>query len=77
MFFQRDGKPPINIHLTTVDSGAWRDLLAFRDRIRTDPGVRSDYAGLKERLALSSRGDLHRYTEGKSAFIAEILRARP
>lgn len=69
------GDPPINLHLTFVDSRPWTDLLRFRDRLRADPGLARTYEALKRRLAAASEGDLEAYTAGKSAFVAEALEA--
>lgn len=70
-----EGDPPINLHLTFVDSRPWTDLLRFRDRLRADPGLARTYEALKRRLAVACEGDLDAYTAGKSAFVAEVLEA--
>ncbi|MDB5430776.1 MAG: hypothetical protein JWP35_1892 [Caulobacter sp.] len=68
-----EGEPPINLHLTLVDSYQWLDLLRFRDKLRADPGLAQTYENLKRRLAAASEGDLDAYTAGKSIFVAKVL----
>lgn len=46
--------------------------LAFRDALRTDPLLASQYQQLKERLAADS-GDIASYTAGKRQFVVQVL----
>lgn len=46
--------------------------LDFRDYIREHPETARAYADLKQRLAAGCRGDMRRYSDGKTAFIREI-----
>lgn len=69
------GDPPINLHLALVDTRPWRDLLRFRDKLRSDRRLALHYEDLKRRLAVASNGDLGAYTAGKSAFVADVLGA--
>ena len=43
--------------------------LAFRDYLRAHPGVASEYADLKRRVAASCQNDIVAYSAGKRAFI--------
>jgi GrpB-like predicted nucleotidyltransferase (UPF0157 family) len=69
----RPGSPATNVHLTVVGSEQWTDLVRFRDRLRSDHTLRRRYEALKSHLAASCGGDLDVYTEGKTAFVAEVL----
>src|SRR5215469_13340724 len=44
-------------------------LLAFRDALRADTGLRREYASVKERLAEQHRDNRNAYTNAKAAFI--------
>lgn len=63
-----------HLHLVPFDSPRYRDELAFRDLLRSDPQIASRYAALKRELAARHRDDRETYTEGKSAFIRGVLR---
>ena len=63
-----------HLHLVPVNSSRFRDELTFRDRLRADPQVAADYAGLKRELAARYPDDREAYTAGKSTFIAAALR---
>jgi GrpB-like predicted nucleotidyltransferase (UPF0157 family) len=62
-----------HLHLVPERSRRYRDELAFRDLLRTDPATASDYLGLKRRLAEQFEHDRDGYTDAKSAFIARAL----
>jgi GrpB-like predicted nucleotidyltransferase (UPF0157 family) len=49
-------------------------LLAFRDALRGDAGLRGEYASLKERLAEQHPGSRNAYSNAKGAFIQRALR---
>ena len=51
-----------------------RALLAFRDVLRADAGLRREYASLKERLSEQHRESRNAYTNAKGAFIQRVLR---
>lgn len=46
-----DPARPINVHFHPEHSTVWRELLAFRDWLRTDESHRAEYIALKDRLA--------------------------
>lgn len=62
-----------HIHVVPHDSQQWSRYLAVRDRLRTDPVARHAYATLKRELAARYPNDRGAYTEGKEAFIAQLL----
>ena len=61
-----------HLHLTERGSDLWRERLAFRDALRTDPALLREYAELKQRLAVQEQ-DMARYTAGKRAFVVRVL----
>jgi GrpB-like predicted nucleotidyltransferase (UPF0157 family) len=77
MFFAR-GLPPFgekrshHVHVRTP-AVAERHLM-FRDALRTWPADASAYAELRRALARRFRTDRDAYTEGKSVFVADVLR---
>jgi GrpB-like predicted nucleotidyltransferase (UPF0157 family) len=69
-----------HLHLVPVDSQRYRDELAFRDILQSQPEIAASYATLKRDLAATHECDRERYTVGKAGFIARILeqyRQRP
>jgi GrpB-like predicted nucleotidyltransferase (UPF0157 family) len=66
-----------HLHLVPTGSRRYSDELAFRDRLRADPGLAADYAALKQALAERFGDDRDAYTEAKSDFISRALRRRP
>ena len=61
------------LHLTEPGSDLWRERLAFRDALRADPALATEYADLKVRLAKEHGTDVERYTVSKRAFVARVL----
>jgi len=64
-----------HLHLVTAGSDELRRRVAFRDALRADAGLRSEYETLKHTLAARHAGDREAYTDGKSAFVAHVERA--
>jgi len=62
-----------HLHIVAAHSEFFRVQLLFRDYLRLHPEAAQRYAELKLRLAQQYRLDREAYTDGKSAFIAEIL----
>ena len=62
-----------HLNLVLLDSDRWRDPLTFRDRLRSDPVLRDEYASLKSRLAVQHPNDRDAYTDGKADFIRAVL----
>jgi GrpB protein len=60
-------------HLHLVPA-RYRDELLFRDYLREHPNVRAGYARLMHDLAVRHRQDREAYSQGKTAFVQEILR---
>lgn len=62
-----------HLHLVPADSPRFREELAFRDRLRSDPGVAAEYAALKRDLAARFPDDREAYTYAKGEFIQQVL----
>ncbi|TQN28816.1 GrpB-like predicted nucleotidyltransferase (UPF0157 family) [Haloactinospora alba] len=62
-----------HLHLITAGHPRWRQQIAFRDALRSDPALSREYAQLKRRLARTHSGDRERYTAGKSEFVRRVL----
>jgi GrpB-like predicted nucleotidyltransferase (UPF0157 family) len=72
-YFRKPTSRPRTHHLHCVVLGStdWSRTMAFRDLLRSDPGVASDYAALKLRLAetRTKKG----FTDAKTPFIMSVL----
>ncbi len=62
-----------HLHLVPVGSELWSAQITFRDRLRADATLASEYAVLKRRLAAKFPHDREAYTEGKTAFVARVI----
>lgn len=70
-----DDRRAAHLHLLPTGSRTWRDQLAFRDALRSDPLLVQRYAALKRRLAAELAGDREGYTRAKAGFVAAALEA--
>lgn len=62
-----------HLHLVPFDSPLWRERLAFRDALRSQPALAAEYAALKLRLAQQHRDDREAYTDAKTPFVQGVL----
>ena len=73
----RDGSgrmwPAHHLYVCASGSIELERHLRFRDRLRSDPALASEYGALKRRLAGVYRGDRDAYTEAKTDFIEAAL----
>ncbi len=69
-----DGKHTHHLHIVEPGSEFYRVQILFRDYLRSHPRAATEYAALKYNLAEKYREDREAYTDGKSAFIQNILR---
>ncbi len=58
-----------NIHCYDTGNTEVDRHLAFRDYLRTHPGVASEYEDLKKKLAANCNHNIEKYCQGKDAFI--------
>jgi GrpB-like predicted nucleotidyltransferase (UPF0157 family) len=68
-----DGVTTFGLHLTEPGSELWRERLAFRNALRADHGLASEYESLKRRLAQEHNAGQLEYTPGKRPFVAHVL----
>jgi GrpB-like predicted nucleotidyltransferase (UPF0157 family) len=65
--------PEYGLHLTEPESDLWRERLAFRDALRGDADLASEYEQLKLRLAEVFHDDGAAYVAGKRDFVVRVL----
>lgn len=75
LWFLRPRPEARTYHLQLIehDDPHARALIAFRDTLRADPGLRADYADLKKCLARQHRQNRNAYTNAKGEFVARVL----
>jgi GrpB-like predicted nucleotidyltransferase (UPF0157 family) len=76
-YFVKSSAGALRIHLHAVERGSrlWQEHRAFRDALRADAGLRSEYQSLKLDLAERFAGDKSAYTEAKGPFILAVIAA--
>src|SRR5262245_19390084 len=65
-----------HLHLVPMGIKRWVECLAFRDEIRGNQALASEYAALKHRLAEIFKFDREAYTDGKAPFVERVLQNR-
>lgn len=67
------GRPRTHhLHMYEAGSSNWKDRIAFRDRVRSNPAKAQEYAELKARLAVEFPNDISAYSAGKQEFIERL-----
>ena len=80
LFFVK-GMPPYgkqrthHVHIVARSSRYWRDVLAFRDTLRSQLSLLQQYCELKQQLAEQYADDREAYTEAKGAFVRSVLQS--
>ena len=69
-----EGEPRHHLYVSPTDSQELRAQLAFRDRLRADPALATEYEALKRELARRFRDDRESYTDAKTAFVTAASR---
>ena len=67
-------QPRHHLYVCAAGAPALQAHLILRDALRDDPELALQYGELKRALAERYRDDRDAYTEGKSAFVAAVLR---
>lgn len=62
-----------HVHLTQLHSAFWYEHLLFRDSLRQQETVASNYLAIKIRLAQAYPNDRDSYTRGKADFIEHVI----
>lgn len=73
-FWIPSGSPPHHLYLCSSASTALANHLAVRDGLRANRNLAQAYGDLKKRLAAEFAEDIDGYVDGKTMFLAEILR---
>ena len=76
MWFMRwaEGHRTHHLHMVVQDGKIWREHLAFRDALRSNPPFAARYAALKNLLVARHATDREAYTNAKAEFIHSALR---
>ena len=73
--FASPSNPPAHhLYLVVRGSEPWRNHIQFRDYLREHPECAQAYTALKRSLAERFQNERDKYTEGKTEFIARVLR---
>jgi GrpB-like predicted nucleotidyltransferase (UPF0157 family) len=67
-------QPEHHLYVCAAGAAALQAHLTLRDALRADPQLAAAYGELKRELAERYRDDRDSYAEGKSAFVAAVLR---
>lgn len=62
-----------HLHIVPLESNEWRNVLAFRDYLKTHPDDLRRYAEVKQKAAKDSNQDKDKYMNIKEKMIKEIL----
>jgi GrpB-like predicted nucleotidyltransferase (UPF0157 family) len=62
-----------HLHMVAIDDPQWANYLRFRDGLRADVALRTEYASLKQKLQEQFTNDRQGYTAAKGAFIRRVL----
>ena len=65
-----------NMQVARYDTPFWKDLLLFRDILRSDPVIAERYWRLKGLLSTRFRNDRQAYSDNKTEFIQNALKTR-
>ncbi len=71
----RSGSRAYDLRLAAAGSSRFREEIAFRDLLRSNPQVALGYASLKRDLARRYAGDRRRYSAAKAELIQAVLLA--
>ena len=73
-FFRKGAPRSHHIHMFEKTSSDWKEIVLFRDRLRSDRGLADDYMKLKRDLAHRFPKDRESYQAGKGEFIEAVVR---
>lgn len=71
--FLMPGKQGYRVYLCPPDSETHKKRMVFRDRLRADTDLATEYAKLKQQLATQYRYDGDGYTRAKTEFITKVV----
>jgi GrpB-like predicted nucleotidyltransferase (UPF0157 family) len=67
-------EPPHHLYVCSPSTEEFKRHIAFRDHLRTHQEDAHAYAALKRSLATKFSNDRDAYTQGKTEFVADVLR---
>lgn len=62
-----------HLHLIPAGHERWTAQIRFRDALRDNPARAQQYEDLKRQLSQDSGHDREAYTDGKAAFVTDVL----
>ena len=62
-----------HIHIVDLQDEQWTNYLFFRDQLRANQELCTQYQALKKHLALQFKEDRRSYTAGKEEFIRKVI----
>lgn len=62
-----------HLHLVPFESPLWKERIKFRELLRSDINIASQYESLKRELAATHKEDREAYAEKKWPFIQQVL----
>jgi len=79
LFFEKDyphknGERRIHIHLVAINGKDWKDILFFRDYLKTHPESAREYIRIKKESVKKALGSGEIYRKHKEKFIKNILK---
>lgn len=69
---EQNGIRTHHIHMVEIGSEFWERHILFRDYLRQNPHVATNYASLKKELAEREWKDVNEYADAKTEFIRDI-----
>lgn len=69
----KDDKRMAHLHIMLTGEKRWEQQRMFRDRLRENPRLTTEYARLKRTLAQQMGEDREAYTKAKTRFVARVL----
>lgn len=71
---EKEGKRTHNIYFVIFDGERWKEFVCFKNCLNGSPSLAIEYEKLKIDLSKKYCNDIHKYTEGKSKFISDVLK---
>lgn len=73
-FFRKGFPRSHHIHMFEKSSADWKEIILFRDCLRSNQGLAGDYMRLKRNLANRYPKNRQSYQDGKGEFIEEVIK---
>ncbi len=73
-FFRKGSPRSYHVHMFEKKSADWKEIILFRDCLRSNQGLADDYMRLKRDLSRRFPKDRQSYQAGKSDFIEAVIR---